>query len=130
MRSVFSSSHSCNGPASDHRTGEFSEAWFLVALLRCVWQRGRDPAVAKAVLSCVFCIVFCVLYCIAQVFAIGASVVFLLQSLAQVALRLTGLVAHSPRAEYYQRTVLERLRSGPNGERHIRTGVLYKKLRK
>ena len=53
---------------------------------------------------------------------------FPLNNLAHVALRLTGLVAHSPRAEYYQQAVLERLRSGSNGERLSRTSVLYNKL--
>jgi hypothetical protein len=48
--------------------------------------------------------------------------------LINVALRLTDLVAHSPRAEYYQHAVLERLRSGSNGERLSRTSVLYSKL--
>jgi hypothetical protein len=52
-------------------------------------------------------------------------------SLAHATLRLTDLVAHSLRAEYYQHAVyvLERLRSGPNGERLSRTSVLYNKLR-
>ena len=43
--------------------------------------------------------------------------------------RVAQLRAHSPRAEYNQHAVLERLRSGPTGNRLSRTSVLYNELR-